>query len=103
TYTPATGAQPTTIAVTDPLTHKTTTTFDPLRNLPLTKTDAGSYVTTEQYDNLGRLTAVFKPGITSAALKYTYTVSNTAASVVDTYTLDSDASGYHVSETLYDS
>src|SRR5581483_8315726 len=35
--------------------------------------------------------------------KYTYTVSNTAASVVDTYTLDSDASGYHVSETLYDS
>ncbi|MBS2966980.1 RHS repeat protein, partial [Actinocrinis puniceicyclus] len=101
-YTPATGAQPTSIAVYDPLNHKTTTTFDPLRDLPLAKSDPAGYVTSEQYDSLGRMAAVFKPGITPAVLKYTYTISNTAVSFVDTYALGSDASGYHVTETLYD-
>ncbi|MFI9274555.1 polymorphic toxin-type HINT domain-containing protein [Kitasatospora sp. NPDC052896] len=104
TYTPATGAEPTSIAVTDPMSHTTTTSYDPLRDLPLTKTDPAAYVTTEQYDALGRLTTVYEPGQAAPNppnLKYTYTVSNTGPSVVDTYTLNDDTS-YRQSETLYD-
>lgn len=105
TYTPATGAEPTSIAVTDALSHTTTTGYDALRELPVSKTDAAGYVTTEQYDALGRLTAVYKPGEASPNppnVKYTYTVSNSAPSVVDTYTLNDDST-YRVSEVLYDS
>ncbi|MCX4749212.1 hypothetical protein OG455_27530 [Kitasatospora sp. NBC_01287] len=104
-YTPATGAQPTSIAVTDPLNHTTTQTFDALRGLGLSKTDPAAYVTSQQYDALGRLSAVYQPGETSPNppnLKYAYTVSNSGPSVVDTYTLNDDSS-YRLSETLYDS
>jgi RHS repeat-associated protein len=104
-YTPATGAEPTGTSVTDPLKHTTKTTTDPARDLPLSSTDAAGLVTTEQYDALGRLTAVNKPGEPAPQppnIKYSYTVSNTGPSVVDTYTLD-DQSTYSVSETLYDS
>ena len=102
TYTPANGAEPTTVTVTDPLKYTASTTYDPLRNLRLSATDAGGYTTKEQYDALGRLTAVFKPGIDVAALTYSYTVSNSSPSVVDTNTLN-DSGGYWTSETLYDS
>jgi YD repeat-containing protein len=111
-YTPATGAEPTTITVTDPARLVTTTKFDPLRDLPTTKTDPAAYVTTEQYDALGRLTAVYKPGQPAgpgeANLKYSYTVSNTGPSIVDTDTLlaDDQTSSevtYGRVETLYDS
>ncbi|HTJ66088.1 MAG TPA: RHS repeat-associated core domain-containing protein [Actinospica sp.] len=105
-YTPATGAEPTSIKVTDPMSLATTTAYDPLRELATTVTDPAGYVTTEQYDALGDLTAVYKPGFAVAAkvpnLKYTYTISDTAPSVVDTYTLNDDES-YRVSEVLYDS
>jgi RHS repeat-associated protein len=100
-YTPATGAQPTSVTVTDPLTHTTTTTYDPLRELDLTTTDAGGYVTTKKYDALGRLTADYKPGVTSAYETYSYTVSNQAPSVVTTQTLNQDNT-YRTSEVLYD-
>lgn len=111
-YTPTTGAEPTTITVTDPARLVTTTKFDPLRDLPTTKTDPAAYVTTEQYDALGRLTAVYKPGQPAgpgeANLKYSYTVSNTGPSIVDTYTLLADdqtssETTYGLVETLYDS
>jgi RHS repeat-associated protein len=101
TYTPATGATATTVTVKDSLGYLTTTVSDPLRGLPVKTTDTAGYVTTEQYDALGRLTAVYKPGVADTALKYTYTVSNTGPSVVDTYALNYDGS-YRVSETLYD-
>jgi RHS repeat-associated protein len=108
TYTPTAGAEPTSIAVTDPLQMVRTTTQDPLRDLPESKTDPAGYVSTEQYDALGRLTAVYEPGepagnpsVNPPNLKYTYTVSNTGPSVVDSYALNDDAS-YRVSETLYD-
>ncbi|MFJ4678553.1 hypothetical protein [Kitasatospora sp. NPDC088783] len=39
TYTPATGAAPTSVAVTDPLLQVTTTNYDALRGLPVSKTD----------------------------------------------------------------
>ncbi|MDH6110175.1 RHS repeat-associated protein [Kitasatospora sp. MAP12-44] len=103
-YTPATGAEPTSVAVTDPLSHTTTTSYDPLRDLPLVKTDPAGYVTTQQYDALGRLTAVYQPGQSAPSppnLKYTYTVSNSGPSVVDTYTLNDDDS-YRLTEALYD-
>ncbi|MFF3140529.1 RHS repeat domain-containing protein [Streptomyces sp. NPDC057927] len=84
------------------MTYATTTTYDALRELPLQKTDPASYVTKEQYDALGRLTAVFKPGISNASLKYSYTLSNSAPSVVTTQTLNNDGSTYRASEVLYD-
>jgi RHS repeat-associated protein len=102
------GAEPTSTTVSDPLGMVTTTTQDPLRDLPESKTDPAGYVSTEQYDALGRLTAVYEPGepagnpsVNPPNLKYTYTVSNTGPSVVDSYALNDDAS-YRVSETLYD-
>jgi RHS repeat-associated protein len=100
-FTPATGAEPTSVAVTDPSALTTTTTYDVARNLVLSKTDAAGYVTTSQYDAIGRLTQVNKPGVNGAAIKYSYTISNSAPSVVDTYTLDPDGS-YRHSEVLYD-
>lgn len=105
-YTPATGAEPTSIAVTDPMGQVTTTAYDPLRELPTTATTPAGYVTTEQYDAVGRLTAVYKPGFAAATKvpnqKFTYTVSNSAPSVVDTYTLN-DNESYRLSEVIYDS
>jgi len=104
-YTPATGAEPTSIVVTDPMGLATTTVYDPLRELPTQATTPAGYVTIEQYDALGRLTAVFKPGFPTtgpANLKFTYTVSAGGPSAVDTYTLNDDET-YRLSETLYDS
>ncbi|NED32461.1 RHS repeat-associated core domain-containing protein, partial [Streptomyces sp. SID8499] len=101
-YTPATGASPTSVTTTDPLGHTVTESLDALRGLELSQTDAAGYVTKAQYDALGRTTAVFKPGITAAATKYTYSVSQKSPSVVSTQTLDDDG-GYAVSESLYDS
>ncbi|MYS20299.1 intein C-terminal splicing region/RHS repeat-associated core domain-containing protein [Streptomyces sp. DvalAA-14] len=103
-YTPATGAAPTSVAITNPITTLiTTTTYDPLRGLALQSTDPGGFVTKKQYDALGRITAEFKPGITAAYEKYTYTISNSAPSVVTTQTLNNDAKDtYRTSEVLYD-
>ncbi len=100
-YTPATGAEPTSVAVTDPMRFLTTTTYDPLRDLPQSKTDPAKYVSSQQYDALGRLTVANPVGI-PAATKYTYTVSNTGPSVVDTYSANTDGTTYRLSETLYD-
>ena len=101
-YTPATGAAPTATTITDPMGHLSSATLDPLRGLPLSTTDAAGYVTSGQYDALGRTTAEFLPGITTAAVKYTYTVSNGAPSTVTTQTLNYDGSTYRTTETLYD-
>ena len=102
TFTPTTGAAPTTTVTKDPKGYSTTTVDDPLRALATKSTDPAGLVTSEQYDALGRLTSVTKPGISSPSLKYTYTVSNTGPSVVDTDTLNEDGT-YRVAETLYDS
>ena len=52
-YTPATGAEPTSQTVTDPMGLTTTTAYDPLRDLPLTVTDPAGYVTTETVRRAG--------------------------------------------------
>jgi RHS repeat-associated protein len=90
--------------VTNPLGQATTTTYDPLRALPLTSTDPNGIVTTMQYDGLGRLTDVWedsRPASDPANIIYSYDVSDTAPTVVTTQTLN-DESGYITSTTLYD-
>ena len=104
-YTPATGAEPTSESVTDPMGLVTTTTFDQARDLPLTVTNPAGWVTAKQYDALGRLTSVWTPGHpTSGPAEYTYSyqVLASAPSVVTTGTLE-PAGTYLPSETLYDS
>jgi len=104
-YTPATGAEPTSVQVTKPLTLVTTTTYDPARDLPLTVTNPAGWVTTEAYDSLGRLTSVWTPGHATsgpADKTFSYNVSATAPSVVTTSTINT-AGTYLTSDTLYDS
>jgi RHS repeat-associated protein len=104
TYTPATGAEPTSKAVTDPMNLVTTTTLDPARDLPLTVTNPAGWVTARQYDSLGRVTAAWTPGhATSTPAQYTfsYRVSASAPSVVTTNRLNA-AGTYLPSEMLYD-
>jgi RHS repeat-associated protein len=105
-YTPATGAEPTSVSVTDPMGLKTTTTYDPLRELPLTVTSPAGWTSTEEYDSLGRLTAAWTDGHGTggpAQYEYTYDVSSTQPSVVTTETLEPSGTAYLPSETIYDS
>ena len=104
-YTPAAGAEPASVAVTDPATLLTTTTYDPARDLPTGVTDPAGYQSAETYDALGRVTAQWTPGnpATGPAVdKYSYTVSATAPTV-DTEQAEQPGGGYLTSETLYDS
>ncbi|MFJ9824276.1 ricin-type beta-trefoil lectin domain protein [Streptomyces sp. NPDC101160] len=89
TYTPtATGELPATLTVASPVPGSTSTwdsvtTMDVRRNLPLTVKDQNLKTTTETYDALGRLTAVWLPGRTPAAnpnadMTFGYGVSNQA-------------------------
>lgn len=105
-YTPATGAEPTSETVTDPAGLVTTTAYDPARDLPTQVTNPAGYVTSETYSGLGLLTAVWLPGhakaTASADYTFGYSISNTAASVVTTNKLN-DTGAYTTSELLYDS
>lgn len=104
-YTPATGAQPTSIQVTDPAHLVTTTTYDPARNLPLTVTDPAGYVDAKACDALGRIASVWTPGNPSsgpAVNTYSYVLSGTAPSV-RTEQVEEPDGGYQTRETLYDS
>ncbi|MET9962004.1 hypothetical protein ABZ128_23625 [Streptomyces sp. NPDC006326] len=57
-YTPATGEAPTSMSVTNPLGHVTTSALDPLRSQPTKVTDPNGKATTTEYDTLGRTTKV---------------------------------------------
>ncbi|WP_329214328.1 hypothetical protein OG352_03885 [Streptomyces sp. NBC_01485] len=100
-YTPTTGAAPTAIVSTDPLGQTLGQTYDALRGSMLTQTTAAGYVTKAQYDALGRITAVFRPGITAATTKYSYALAADKPSTVTTQTLNDDGS-YRSSELLMD-
>ncbi|MET7684320.1 polymorphic toxin-type HINT domain-containing protein [Streptomyces sp. NPDC005423] len=120
-YTPATGALPTSVVsatqVTPGATCTTSTTsskdcqvassaVDPARSVPTAKTDAAGLLTSLTYDALGRLTGVWLPNENKtnsapANLTYTYSLSQTAPSVVASNTL-LDNGSYKTSETLYD-
>lgn len=107
-YSPTTGAEPTSITVKDPMNlgGGAITTYDPVRDLPLAETDAAGYVTSETYDALGRITAVWSPGhpqgTVPADKTFSYAVSATNPSVITTNTI-TPSGGYHPSEVLYDS
>ncbi|MFS4093357.1 HYD1 signature containing ADP-ribosyltransferase family protein [Streptomyces sp. AF1A] len=110
TYTPATGAAPTSIKVTQPKVtgqsagFSTTTTLDPARGLDLKTTDAAGYSTTSSYDPLGRLTAVWEPGFSTSNnpnTKYSYDLDPKVPSTVTTQTL-LDNNAYRTSISIYD-
>ncbi|ANF32554.1 hypothetical protein A0130_13530 [Leifsonia xyli] len=96
-YTPAGPGAPTTATqTTNPMGWTTTTTVDPAWGAELTVTDENGKVTSASYDALGRRTGVWLPSQpqsanpTTPSTKYTYTVSQTAASVITTETALTD-------------
>lgn len=104
-YTPATGAQETSVKVTDPAGLATTTTYDPARDLATGTTDPAGHQSAQSYDALGRVTAQWTAGnpTTGPAVdKYTYAVSNSAPSMA-TKQAEQPGGGYLTAETLYDS
>lgn len=73
--------------LTNSLGHQTVTVSDPKRFLPLTVTDANAKTTTNSYDALGRVIAVWTPDDPTngpAAVTFSYTVTATAPSKVKT-------------------
>ncbi|MET9852167.1 HYD1 signature containing ADP-ribosyltransferase family protein [Streptomyces sp. NPDC006450] len=104
-YTPAAAAQPTSIKVTDPKGYTSTTTYDGLRGLALTTTDANNRTTTSQYDALGRLVKGWAAGRPTTELPnatYTYRLSSTAPSTVTVKKLYEDGT-WGTSVSFYDS
>ncbi|NUT23898.1 MAG: RHS repeat-associated core domain-containing protein [Hamadaea sp.] len=87
-YTPTTGGPLTKTVTTNAAGHPITTDLDPAYGSPTSTTDANGNKTDQAYDPLGRLTGVWLPGRVKgtdiANSAFTYTVSNTAPSVVAT-------------------
>jgi RHS repeat-associated protein len=86
----------------------TTTTYRIEWGLPSKTTDPNGKVTEMAYDALGRLTSVWLPSQSPASsklanTKYTYTLSQTAASTIRTDQLNVDATGYVTSYAQFDS
>lgn len=114
-YTPATGAAPTRVKVTEPQVtgqlqgFSSTTSYDPARGLPVASTDVSGYTTTSTYDPLGRITATWKAGFSQALgaqpnVTYAYDLSDQAPSTVTTKSLvdDGTTTSYRTSISIYD-
>ncbi|MER6391230.1 polymorphic toxin-type HINT domain-containing protein [Streptomyces sp. NPDC001523] len=104
-YTPATGVQPTSVTVTNPKGHTTSSTYDGLRGLALTTTEANNRAVTSEYDALGRLVKGWGVGRASSQppnVTFSYNVSATAPSTVITKKLFEDGL-MGTSVTFYDS
>jgi RHS repeat-associated protein len=104
-YTPATGAEPTSISLTDAMNLVTTTTYDPARELSLTVTTPAGNTSTSTYDALGRKTAVWAPGNSTtgpATTTFSYTVSSTAPAVTTEQDLE-PGGNYQTTDTINDS
>ncbi|MFD9412427.1 NucA/NucB deoxyribonuclease domain-containing protein [Streptomyces sp. NPDC059989] len=104
-YNPATGAQPTTVTVTNPKNHTTTSLYDGLRGVLLTVTDPNNRTTTSQYDALGRLIKGWSAGRATSQqpnITHTYNLSATAPSTVTTKKLYEDGT-WGTAVTIYDS
>jgi YD repeat-containing protein len=103
-YSPATGALPTSTTAENAKQWNTVTQLDQARQLPVRVTDPNGNVTTETYDALGRLASVTLP-IDQASgdptYKYTYSVTGTSPPAVTSQTLREDGS-YSTSVSIYD-
>ncbi|MCW3844798.1 RHS repeat-associated core domain-containing protein [Micromonospora yasonensis] len=89
---------------TNALSQAVSVALSPKRGMPLSTTDANLVVKREQYDALGRSTAVWlnnRATSSPANQKFTYTVSKTGVSAVTTEKLN-NSNGYQTSVTLYD-
>ncbi|MFE0653967.1 RHS repeat domain-containing protein [Streptomyces sp. NPDC059534] len=105
TYTPDTGAQPTTVNVKNVKNHTTTTTLDGMRGLALTSKDANNRTSSSEYDALGRLTKGWSTGratTTEPNAAFTYNLSNSLPSTITTKKLYENGV-WGTSTTFYDS
>ncbi|WP_189853833.1 RHS repeat-associated core domain-containing protein [Streptomyces omiyaensis] len=105
TYTPATGAQPTTVKTANVKGHESSTTFDGIRGLALSTTDANGRTASSEYDALGRLTKGWSTGRAKTLqpnATFTYNLSATVPSTVITKKLYEDGL-WGTSVSYYDS
>ncbi|MFD3328696.1 polymorphic toxin-type HINT domain-containing protein [Streptomyces sp. NPDC058701] len=104
-YTPATLTPPTSIKVTNAKGWATTTTYHPLREVPVKVVDNNGRTSEQAIDALGRITAMWKPGrprSESANQVIEYDLTQTSTSSVTTRTLRADSS-YAVNVEILDS
>ncbi len=104
TYTTNSVGLVTGVTTTNPLNQTMSVALDPLRGLTLTSTDLNEIVTTQRYDALGRVTAVWlnsRATTLSADYTFAYTVSNTGPTSSTTKTLN-DFAGYYTTVRIYD-
>jgi RHS repeat-associated protein len=89
---------------TNALGQSTSTVLDPYRGAPISTTDPNGIQTLIHYDGLGRTIAVWdagRPATAKANAAYTYTMSDTAPTVVTAQVLNAEG-GIKTSTTLYD-
>jgi RHS repeat-associated protein len=91
-------------SITNPLGQVSSTTIEPQRGSTMTATDINGILTTQRYDALGRLDAVWldSRATTSPANDlFSYVISNSGTSSATTKKLN-DESGYITSTLIYD-
>lgn len=91
-------------STTNPAGHVSSATVNPRRGHSLTTTDPNDIVTRQQYDALGRATAIWlnsRPTTSAANYKFAYTVSKTGVTATTTDTLN-NSNGYQRSVTIKD-
>jgi RHS repeat-associated protein len=105
-YTPTGAGAVTQTVATNPLGHTTTTTLEPAWGAPVAIIDPNSRRTDLTYDPLGRVTAVWTPGLVKDTdlpyLAYEYAVHDDAPSVVTTHRINAHRQ-HLTSTTLLDS
>ncbi|NGO79886.1 hypothetical protein G6045_30130 [Streptomyces sp. YC504] len=104
-YFPATGAQATSVTVTNVKGHTNTTHLDGMRSLTLKTTDANQRTASNEYDSLGRLTKAWSAGratTTNPNATFTYNISATTPSTVTAKKLHEDGT-WGTKVTIYDS
>ncbi|MEU8299695.1 RHS repeat-associated core domain-containing protein [Micromonospora sp. NPDC048909] len=92
------------MSATNALSQTVSTTVNPRRGSVLTSTDVNLITTRQQYDALGRSTAVWlNSRATSSAAnhKFSYTISKTGVTAVTTQKLN-NSNGYQTSVAIYD-
>lgn len=107
TFTPATGAIPTQVVTTNPAGHTHTATLNREWGMTTAEVDANGARTDLTYDGLGRLSQVWLPGRSKAGgatanLKFTYSITSSAAPYVKSEELRNDGT-YTATYEIFDS